>query len=784
MNKLTLRAFRILKHSKGQNIAIALVMAIGIMIFTSMSTAMINLDSTVNDYYKMTNLADVYVDLVKIPKAEIEKLMEFSDITAVQGRLTLDVPLKTEDEDERVTVRLMSVPTVEKEVSNLYFNSGTKIKEKDKECYVIQNFSNARNIQLGDVLKPQVLGTEYQLGVKAIVSSPEFIYLMENEQTLMPNPSKFGVLFVSEELLMKSLGLEGDYNQVLIKAREGTDLDKLKGEIEDKLDKFGIRRIYTKEDQLSVRVVNEEIEGNKKTTSTVPVIFMGVASVIMIVMVSRMVKNDRVAIGILKSMGYNNRQIINHYSIYTIFIGASGALVGILVGTALSGLITQMYASMFFNIPILTVKFYPAYLFMALLISTGFSYFSGLYGSKGVINILPAVSMRPEAPKSGKNLMIEKTRFWKLITFSEKMVIRNLLRSKRRLVVIVLGIALTYAIILIPIYMYDEMLDMFYFQFGELQAMDYNVNFNGLYDQSMVKEIRNELDIPDIEGKVDFPFEVYNKWISKTINIIGVEENTKFYNFLDEFTGESVHIKDDDVFISGGMAKIMGLRKGDYIKVKTYIPGKDNKTLRITGVVKQNLGTNIYMNIEYMQDMFLEKGAINGVFVDTDKDLKKLMEDFKNISSVQALGDMRKIFEELLVLTIASISMFVIFGGILGVSIVYNSTVMSINERKLEFSSLRVMGLSKREIFTTVLKENTIISIVGMILGMPVGLGFIKVIADSFNSDLYSFSSKVGPSSFVTTAVLTAAFIIISQFLTYGKIHRLDFIDALKNRIT
>lgn len=784
MSKLTKRAFRILKNSKGQNVAIALVMAIGIMIYMAMSTAMLNLETTVNDYYELTNLADVYVDVVKIPKSSVNKLLEMNGVEAVAGRLSLDVPLKVEDEDEKVTVRLISVPSSETKVSNLYINSGSRITEKDKENYVIQNFSNARAIEIGDILRPQILGTEYQLKVKAIVSSPEFIYLMENEQSLMPNPTKFGILFVAEELLMKSLGMEGNYNQVVIKAKAGTDLDKLKNKVEDELDKFGVRRIYTRENQLSVRIVNEEIKQNKNTSSTIPLLFLAVAAIIQTVMVSRMVKNDRVAIGILKSMGYTNRQIISHYSIYTVFIGICGSLVGVIAGYLLSTLFTQMYATMFFNIPILTVKFYPMYFVLAILMSVSFSFTSGLWGAKDVVKILPALSMRPEPPKIGKSMILEKTRLWKHFSFSEKMVFRNMFRSKKRLIVIAAGIALTYAIILVPIYMYDEFVNMFTYQFSEFQAMDYNVNFNGLFNEKIVYDIENELEIDNVEGKIDFPFEVHNKWISKTINIIGLEKNTRYYNFVDKSSGKEVVLKKGDLFINGGMANVMNIEKGDYIKIKTFLPGKDDQILRVTGIINQNLGANIYMDLEDMQSKFLEKNAINGVFIDTKLDLKSEMKEYKNISSVQSVADISRIFKEFLALTNVSISILVIFGGILGVAIVYNATVMSINERTLEFSSLRVMGLSKREIFMTVLKENILISIIGIIIGIPMGISFIRAIADSFSNDLYSFSSNITMQSITTTALLTILFIIISQILTYNKIHKLDFIDALKNRIT
>lgn len=87
---------------------------------------------------------------------------------------------------------------------------------------------------------------------------------MENEQSMLPAPGKFGVVFVSEEFAMNSFGMTGYYNQILIKAEAGVNLDILQERVEDTLDRYGIKRIYQKKDQLSHRLVSEEIEGGKK----------------------------------------------------------------------------------------------------------------------------------------------------------------------------------------------------------------------------------------------------------------------------------------------------------------------------------------------------------------------------------------------------------------------------------------------------------------------------------------------------------------------------------------
>ncbi len=231
---------------------------------------------------------------------------------------------------------------------------------------------------------------------------------------------------------MNSFGMTGYYNQVLIKAEPGVNIDILQERVEDTLDRYGIKRIYPKKDQLSHRLVSEEIEGGKKMARTVPFVFLFVAASIMVIMVSRTVRNDRTSIGVFKSMGYNNKEIVWHYIKYCLMIGAVGSLIGVALGALLSAVMTQMYTQ-FFLIPYLKIRLYPEYLFFAIVLSSVFSAVAGLFGAKTVLHIHPAESMRPEPPKTGHRTVLERTVIWKYFSFTEKIVLRNLLRSKRDL---------------------------------------------------------------------------------------------------------------------------------------------------------------------------------------------------------------------------------------------------------------------------------------------------------------------------------------------------------------
>jgi putative ABC transport system permease protein len=400
MKKLDLRLLRLIKHSKGQFIAITVLVMVGLTVYTTLSMAAINLEDTINYYYNETNFADIYVEVLKIPETALERLSRIDGINLVEGRIVYDVPLKVKGGDEKVNIRVVSVPD---KINTLYMKQGEGIENKSRDALVIEQFAKAREIKIGDVIKPQINGKVNNLNVKGIVASPEHIYLMENEQSLLPTPGKFGVIYVSKEFARQSFGFKNSFNEVLIKVKNKKDVEEIKEKIEDELQKYGVKRIYTYEEQLSNRMVSEEIEGLKKTSSSLPVVFLGVAAVIIAAMLSRMVRNDRMTIGVLKALGYNNSNIILHYIKYSITIGFIGSLLGILFGTLISGYLAEMYA-MFFNIPMLKFKFYYGYTILGIILSTFFCILAGIWGTRRIIQIYPAESMRPEAPKVGKRI--------------------------------------------------------------------------------------------------------------------------------------------------------------------------------------------------------------------------------------------------------------------------------------------------------------------------------------------------------------------------------------------
>lgn len=782
MKKLDKRLFRMIKNTKGQYFAVLSIIVTGIFVFTAVSNSALNLKGSLNDYYQETNFADIFVSAVNLPEKLESSLVGQADIKEAEARLVFDTSFITEDDKEKVNVRVISVNKSENKINKLFIKSG-KRELTEKDIIVIEQFAVARNIHIGDQIKIQINGKQYKFNVSAIASSSEYAYIMENEQTLLPDPKNFGIVYIEEDYLRQIYGSKGNFNEMLIKINDENNLVQTSDFLEDDLEKYGVKRVIKKDEQLSNSMLSEEINGLEMMSQSVPFVFLIFAGIMLSSMLSRIVKKDRTSIGILKALGYKSSEIISHYLKYAASVGIIGGLSGSIIGTALSGAMTNYYL-VFFNIPTLTIKIYYNRIIISVILSCIFCIISGYFGVEGITKINPAESMKPESPKKGKRIFVENIKFiWNHVSFSWKMVLRSIFREKKKFAFIGAAVAITCGMMIMTIWMIDVMDAMFNRQYTEFMKMQYNISFVGFQDANIKKEVAKYINPIDMEGRIELPFEIKNGKNSKIVNIIGLEKNTVFYGFRD-MKGNLLKVPDDGILISSNLANNLHAKVGDEILLKNFMPNEDDGYVTVRGIINQSLGINGYMNINYLNDKFLDREIINGIYLNSNDDVQNKLKDIKNISSIQSQADMRGVFEQFTTITAVSMGFMVIFSGLLGFIIVYSMTLMSINERTLEFSSLRVMGFSRQEIFYMLIRENMIMSIIGIISGIPLGLWLVDYMGKSFTTDVYTMNEPVKVSSVLISIVLTLVFLILAQFMTYAKIHRLDFMQALKNRIS
>jgi len=782
MKKLDVRLLRMMGQAKGQFLSITVIIAVALCIFMLFKMLSINIRDGVKEYYKLTNMNDIQVQLVKIPQSALADIQAIDGVKDVQGRISVDVPLNLPEAGDNANIRIISVPD-EELVNKLYLLRGQKTSLEYDKMYLLEQFAKARSIQVGDEITPYIGGRTYNLKVAAIVASPEFVYLMENEQSLLPAAEKFGVAYVSEDFAHAALGYDNSYNEVLVTVKEGADVDDIVDKLDEQLDKYGVKRIVKLENQLSNNVLTQKMDGIDQMSDLLPVLFLLVAAIVIVVMLSRIVSNDRMAIGVMKASGYGNIAVLSHYIKYALAIGLAGSVLGIGGGIWLSRPMTRYFVT-YFNLPITTMSVYYNDVYKGILLTVLFCVASGFLGAKSVLGVMPAEAMHPSTPKAGRKIMLERFgSIWTHLSFSWKMAVRNIMRTKRRVAFLILGLSLGFAINTVPLYEGNALPLMFKVQYGQFMKMDYTVDFTTPLEKNVVTDISNLVSARRIEPKIEYAFELENGWRKKTVGIIGAPQDTAFYEFRKP-DNSLVTLQPGEIFITEAMAKSLNVGEGDYLTIKNFLPDRDKVVLRVGAVVQQYLGGNAYMEINTMADKLLTSGMITGVSLSSDDDVTGKLQNIKNISSIRSINDMREAFLEFMDTMILVTRLYILLGGLLSFAIIYNSTIISLSERSMELASLRIMGFHKRDIYFMILKENVLMTLGGIILGIPLGIGMINAVADAYSSDIMTLPKIMPPVIFLTVALATVAFMAVAQLAAKKKIYNLNFIDALKSRIS
>ncbi|MDR2296051.1 MAG: ABC transporter permease, partial [Clostridiales Family XIII bacterium] len=230
-------------------------------------------------------------------------------------------------------------------------------------------------------------------------------------------------------------------------------------------------------------------------------------------------------------------------------------------------------------------------------------------------------------------------------------------------------------------------------------------------------------------------------------------------------------------------AKKLRVGVGDRVKLHAHSASEEDRWVELRGIVYQAMGVNGYMNKDVLAKQYLAPGVVTGFFMNAgDPRTEDKLSDLPAVASVYSLAATKAVFREYTQMMNAFIFCMVLLSGVLGFAIVYNATIVSIGEREREFSSLRVLGFSAGDIFRLLLKENNVLSVAGILAGIPLANLFLRYSSEIFSTEQYTMHLRASPVHYLQAMLSAVFFIVLAQVATYRKIQKLDFMAALKNR--
>lgn len=767
--------------------ACMVVIAIGLIAYASMSIVLENLQRAQNVFYTETHFADGFIQLTGYPENKVSGLSHISGIDVIEGRIVKDVRIFEEKTDSNRSLRLVSLNTSDPKLDLVHLSSGRIPEDNSAEMLVDPKFFAAGKFHLGDPLTLILEGKRATFTIVGTAQNPEFIYAMRNAQDIYPDPSSFGIAYVPTASLKSLVKESGQVNDLIFSLKPGTDFTAVKNQLQTELAPYGVQSIIPREDQTSHFILNNELTQLKGTTKTLPVIFLGVAAIILYTMLRRLIEQQRVAIGTLKAFGHTNREIIFHYLSYPLLIGFIGGLMGGLTGIALSFPLTSLYEE-FFALPGLQSSFSLKYLFWGIVLSLFFSLISGIRACLDILRLEPASAMRPPVPTAARKTPLEKVSLiWNSFSAQTQMGVRNTFRSPVRSMITVLALAVVYSMMAVSWSIQSMSDKLTTFQYEQVQTYDVKISMQA---PSAMRAVRNTLarepGVTEVDPVLEAPATIKNQWLEKEVVIMGLPRETTLYNILDQ-NENRVEVPESGILLSEHLADLLQVKTGDSVIVESSLNREliadTPRTIAVQGIVPQYIGLNAFMDIDSLQD-FLRQGEIStSMLIKIDPEqlsaLKSKYRDAGQVATLESIQENAEKIKQMMESYNFTTYFLAVIAGIAGFALIYNSSIISLSERKRELASLSVLGLTPREILQVIISEQWTLSLSGILLGIPLAYALLAGMAKSLSTDLYSIPADLPPSALLWAAAGTVIFVWIAQNQTFRRIKSLPFVEIL-----
>lgn len=515
-----------------------------------------------------------------------------------------------------------------------------------------------------------------------------------------------------------------------------------------------------------------------------PVFFFLVAALVCMTTMTRMVDEQRNEMGTLKALGYSKLQIASKYIIYALIASILGSILGCSLGMYLFPTVIFNAWNTLYNIDKIKFLFQPGLILLASGSVTGITLLATLYSIYSELIEMPSQLMRPKAAKAGKKILLERITFiWKRLSFLQKVTARNIFRYKKRFFMTIIGIAGCSALLVAGFGINDSISDIVNQQYNVIYHYDATVSAKTSEITSQIKSLKGVKDVYE-EDHLAVTTKIENKDISTTIHIISNDK--KFKDFCTLFNGNNeFDLDDSSVLISQKMATKLNKKAGDTIKIKDA----NNKVIKakIKGVFTNYVGHHIYASESLYKSWNTNAKTTHIYLIKSKKTTKKFERNLGNkimnidgVQSVTFYSSLQKNFKDMIKSISYIVVVLVISAACLAFVVLYNLSNVNISERKREIATIKVLGFTRKEVDAYINRETILLTILGSLIGLGIGIGLHHLIMNLAEMDDIMFGRTINSISYVISFVMTIGFNAIINLCMHKKLNNIQMVESLK----
>ena len=806
---------RTLKKNLSRFIAITVMAALGIGVFSGFAVGCLDALKSADNFFHNQNTYDLKIaSTLGLTRDDALAISKVEGVSSVFGSSSIDVKVQ-QSSKSLLLANLNSLDT--KGMNKPYVLEGT-LPTKSGQIAVNYKFIEDTSFKLGDSITltendssaPSLAVKNYK--ITAIIISP-----------LAISNTKKGIASVSfssssSNYMMYTTAdcIKGDiYNSIYVTLDGASKLDGYSAEYQTLVDNMTSKikatiqekRQQARNDEVVGtanakwyvwdRSYNDSIAGLKsdisfiqEVTKVFPVIFFLVAVLISLTTMTRMVEEDRGLIGTYKSLGYSNFQISLKYIFFAILSCVIGGILGSILGFVALPKVIAIITSILYTLPKFQLFFNPYYGI------GGFGLFLlGIVGATAIscaemLHQRPAELMRPKAPKAGSRILLEHIPFiWKRLNFLNKVTCRNLFRYKKRAIMTIVGILGCTMLIVLGFGVKDSVGSLMSNQFDKVTVYDAIVitdNLNTDKMNTLASEWKSS-------GKVKSTLQLQIKTLtlrsksdSLNITVMVIPDGSDlghYVNLYDSKTHKAMTLPKNGIVVTQNAAKKLTLTSGDIVSMQNENNSEHN--FKVSYVATNYTGNYVYVSESSYQAAFGDYDGTSFLLNLTNKkdgqrwlnalsDDKRILKVNSSQSVIDAFSDVNNIVNMVVYLLIG-------MSAVLALTVLFTLSNINISERERELATIKVLGFQREEVYSYVNRETFILTLLGIFCGLPAGFGITYGILANVSVANISFKVRVSMVSYLIAAVITLIFALLVNKVTNKGLRKINMVEALKS---
>lgn len=785
MSALNTKLLRDLSHLRGQIATIALVVACGVASFVALRGNYSSLELARESYYARYGFGDVFVQLERAPRSILADVEAIGGVARAEGRIVKSVLLPLQPGERPLSGRVISQDRHGPGLNRLDLREGRWLEPgRSDEILLLEGFATARGITPGDRLRVVLNGRLRALQVVGLVTSPEYIFAV-SPGDLAPDPTRFAVLWMDERVVAEAFAMEGALNDVALTVQPGASKPAVTFALDELLTPYGGLGAYTRERQPSNYMISGELDQLGAMSSAVPVIFLGVAALLLNLVLARLVALQRPEIASLKALGYHGSEIGWHFGKLVLVIAALGASLGVLSGVWLGQSMTELYRH-YFKFPNLEFRLDPVAGASALLVTFAASGAGAFAAVRGILRLQPAEAMQPPAPPRYRRTWLDRIQLGRILGAAPQMVVRELRRRPLRALLSSLAIASSVGLTVVGGFYYDATEELVRSQFFDVMREDVSVAFVNPRPERAVREIAHLPGVLRAEGRRELPVRFRSGHRFRDGVVLGYPDDAELRTLRDKL-GNEVPLPPAGLVLTDMLAKLLELRVGDEILLELREGSREKKRWRVSGLVDESFGLQGHMSLTQMAELTGDEPLVSSALLQVDslheRELKRRLAELPAVVSVGEKSELLRLFREqsagmILVFTL----IITLFAITITFGVVYNNARVALSQRSRDLTSLRVLGFTRGEISGILLGEIGVQVALALPLGLAFGRGLVWALGTTLDPETYRLPFIVTPRSYAFAVLVTLFASTLSALVVRRKLDKLDLIAVLKAR--